>query len=60
MFAPAVLDATPVATLPSPAPVLSVEPAAIEVSVGDATVRIRGAVDARTLAAVLKALRVLK
>jgi transposase len=60
MFAPAVLDATPVATLPSPAPVLSVEPAVIEVSVGDATVRIRGAVDARTLAAVLKALRVLK
>jgi transposase len=60
MFAPAVLDTTPVATLPSPAPVLSVEPAVIEVSVGEAMVRIRGAVDARTLAAVLKALRVLK
>jgi len=60
MFAPAVLDTTPVATLPSPAPVPSVEPAVIEVSVGEATVRIRGAVDARTLAAVLKALRVLK
>jgi hypothetical protein len=40
--------------------VLSVEPAVIEVSVGEAMVRIRGAVDARTLAAVLKALRVLK
>lgn len=39
---------------------LSVEPAVIEVSVGEAMVRIRGAVDARTLAAVLKALRVLK
>ena len=38
----------------------SVEPAVIEVSVGKATVRIRGAVDARTLAAVLKALKVLK
>jgi hypothetical protein len=31
----------------------------IEISVGAATVRIRGAVDSRTLATVLKALRVL-
>jgi hypothetical protein len=37
-----------------------VEPAVIEISVGKATVHIRGAVDARTLAAVLKALKVLK
>jgi hypothetical protein len=32
----------------------------IEVSVGEAAVRICGTVDARTLAAMLKALRVLK
>ena len=56
VFAPAVLDTTPVATLPLP----SSDPAVIEISVGEATVRIRGWVDARTLAAVLKALRVLK
>ena len=34
-------------------------PVAIEISVGIATVRIRGAVDTRSLAAVLKALKVL-
>jgi transposase len=60
IFASAVVDATAVAPRALPAPVLSVEPAVIEVSVGEATVRIRGAVDARTLAAVLKALKVLK
>jgi transposase len=60
VFAPAVLDTTSVAMLPPPTQPPSVEPAVIEVSVGEATVRIRGAVDARTLAAVLKALRVLK
>lgn len=60
VFAPAVLDTTPVATLPLPAPLPSSDPAVIEISVGEATVRIRGWVDARTLAAVLKALKVLK
>ena len=56
MFAPAVVDA-PVA-MPSP-PLPAEPPAEIEISVGVATVRIRGAVDAKTLAAVLKALRVM-
>jgi hypothetical protein len=51
---------TPVVPHALPALLPSVEPAVIEVSVGKATVRIRGAVDARTLAAVLKALKVLK
>jgi transposase len=60
VFAPAVVDTTPVAPHALPALLPSVEPAVIEVSVGKATVRIRGAVDARTLAAVLKALKVLK
>jgi transposase len=55
MFAPAVVD-VPVA-MPSPPPARP--PAEIEISVGVATVRIRGAVDVNTLAAVLKALRVL-
>lgn len=54
MFAPAVVDVT---TMPAPGPVET--PAAIAISVGAATVRIRGAVDGRTLAAVLKALRML-
>ena len=56
-FAPVALDVAPVmhpvATLPPERPV------AIEISVGIATVRIRGAVDTRSLAAVLKALKVL-
>jgi transposase len=56
MFTPAVVD-IPVA-MPS-LPPTSAEPAEIEISVGVATVRIRGAVDTKTLAAVLKALRVL-
>lgn len=60
VFAPAVVDTTPVAPHALPALLPLVEPAVIEVSVGKATVRIRGAVDARTLAAVLKALKVLK
>jgi hypothetical protein len=55
-----VVDTTPVAPHALPALLPSVEPAVIEISVGKATVRIRGAVDARTLAAVLKALKVLK
>jgi hypothetical protein len=36
------------------------EPASIEISFGPATVKLRGAVDAKTLASVLKALRVLR
>lgn len=56
MFAPAVVDA-PV-SMPSP-PLPAEPPAEIEISVGVATVRIRGAVDAKTLAAVLRALRVM-
>jgi transposase len=56
MFAPAVVDA--LVAMPSP-PLSAEPPAEIEISVGVATVRIRGAVDAKTLAAVLKALRVL-
>jgi transposase-like protein len=60
VFAPAMVDTTPIAPHALPALLPSVEPAVIEVSVGKVTVRIRGAVDARTLAAVLKALKVLK
>jgi|SRR4030095_7863357 transposase len=60
VFAPALIDATSVVPHALPAPLPSVEPAVIEISVGEATVRIRGAVEARTLAAVLKALRVLR
>ena len=56
-FAPVALDLAPVmhpvATLPPERPV------AIEISVGIATVRIRGAIDTRSLAAVLKALKML-
>ena len=58
MFTPAVVDIPVV--MPSPAPPPPAKPPAeIEISVGVATVSIRGAVDAKTLAAVLKALRVL-
>ena len=57
MFATAVAEVAPAMSAP---PSASAEPpAAIEISVGAATVLIRGAVDGRTLAAVLKALRVL-
>ena len=56
MFAPAVVDVP--AAMPSPPPPAE-PPTEIEISVGVATVRIRGAVDAKALAAVLKALRVM-
>ncbi len=56
MFAPAVVEVAPMTTALPPAPE---PPAEIEITVGTATVRIRGAVDGKTLAAVLKALRVL-
>lgn len=62
-FAPLVIDA---ATMACTTPPASTAPApdtasdsSIEISVGSATVRIRGAADARTLALVLKALKVL-
>lgn len=59
MFAPAVVDVAPVVTPPASSPVPAEALAEIEISVGGATVRIRGAVDSKTLTAVLKALRVL-
>jgi transposase len=57
LFAPAVVDVAPSQsqTLAAPAE----PPTAIEISIGVATVRIRGAVDGKTLAIVLKALKVL-
>ncbi len=58
MFAHAVVDMAPVqSALPSPAQ--AVETSAIEISIGTATVRIRGTADTKTLALVLKALKVL-
>lgn len=58
-FVPAVLDAAPTPVIaPERAPVLR-ELAAIEISIGLATVRIQGVVDAKALAVVLKALKVL-
>ena len=56
LFAPAVVEVA--AAIPPP-PVPAEPPAEIEICVGAATVRIWGAVDGRTLAAVLKAVRVL-
>ena len=64
-FAPAVMDlatsAKPdVMPAPSPCPALrGPAPASIEISIGTAMVRIRGAADAKTLAIVLKSLRAL-
>jgi transposase len=57
-FAPVIIEATTNAAAPAP-PVSSTEPFSIEISLGTATVRIRGAADAKTLALVLKALKVL-
>jgi transposase len=58
-FVPAVLDAAPTPVVaPERAPPLR-ELAAIEISIGLATVRIQGVVDAKALAVVLKALKVL-
>lgn len=56
-FAPVVIGTTINA---APVPLVSLtEPSSIEISIGTATVRIRGAADAKTLALVLKALKVL-
>ena len=57
LFVPTVLDPTP-ALVTTPAPALC-EASTIEISIGPATVRVRGPVDAKALATVLKALKVL-
>ena len=57
-FVPTVIEAGPPIGHPSVPPLP--EPASIEISFGPATVKLRGAVDAKTLASVLKALRVLR
>jgi transposase len=62
VFAPVMIEAgaQPHQTCPMPAAKSDeVDGSAIEVVVGDATLRIRGAADAKTLALVLKALKVL-
>ncbi|MBV1695490.1 MAG: transposase, partial [Hyphomicrobiales bacterium] len=60
-FAPAIVE--PALSSAAPATLVPPQPCSsegsIEVSVGGATIRIRGAVDAKTLALVLKALKVL-
>lgn len=57
-FVPAVLDVASVA--PSVPPVQAArEDAVIEITIGAATVRVRGLVDGKSLATVLKALKVL-
>lgn len=58
VFVPTVIETGPLighSSLPPPP-----EPASIEISLGRATVKIRGAVDAKAIAAVLKALRTLR
>ena len=57
-FAPVLIEAATSVSAPVP-PVSSAEPSSIEISVGAATVRIRGAADAQDAGAVLKALKVL-
>jgi transposase len=59
-FTPVVIEAAQAAPVPGSAAATTVpasEPPSIEISIGGTAVRIRGAVDAKTLAAVLKALR---
>lgn len=57
LFVPTVLDTAPApVTTPAPAPCAA---SAIEISIGPATVRVRGPVDGKALATVLKALKVL-
>lgn len=63
-FAPAIVDVSklvkPEAAEPLPAATTApCEPAVIEISLGTAKVRIRGAADGKTIAVVLKALRTL-
>lgn len=59
-FVPAVLDVDPALASSSAPPVPAVRDAAvIEITIGPATVRVRGIVDGKSLATVLKALKVL-
>ena len=59
-FAPVLVDDSPSRRTPTSEPAQRPQEApAIEITLGSAVVRVRGAVDARTLAAVLKVLRVL-
>lgn len=58
MFARAIVDMAREQSA-QPAPAQIGDAPAIEISIGTATVRIRGAADAKTLALVLKALKVL-
>jgi transposase len=57
-FAPVLIEAATNVAAPA-SPISSAEHSSIEISIGAATVRVRGAADAKTLALVLKALRVL-
>jgi hypothetical protein len=57
-FTPVVIDAA--SPLPPPVVEPTIDVGTIEISVGAATVRIRGVADAKTLAVVLKALRSLE
>lgn len=59
VFVPAVVDVARAASARTVQVAGPGEPAMIEISIGAATVRLRGAVDARSLATVLKALKVL-
>jgi transposase len=62
VFAPVVIEAAlpaPATTTVASRPVPASEPPSIEISIGAAMVRIRGAAEAKTLSAVLKALRAL-
>jgi transposase len=58
-FAPVMIEALATPSSATTATVSVAEPPSIEISIGATTVRIRGAADAKTLAAVLKALRAL-
>lgn len=58
-FVPAVLDASPAPAIAPERMAASREPAVIEITIGAATVRVRGLVDGKSLATVLKALKVL-
>jgi hypothetical protein len=60
VFAPVLVEDDPSRRAPTSEPAQRPEEApAIEITLGSAVVRVRGAVDTRTLAAVLKVLRVL-
>jgi transposase len=56
MFAPVVVEETPSLPTATPEVAIAADPT-IEISMGSVTVRVRGAVDAKTLTVVLKVLR---